>query len=350
MKTEGRINLTGLTRSEFQTLAETWGEKPYRGRQLFSWIYQKKVDSFEEMTDISRFFRSRLPELASLGHLTLLDTLDSSASSTTKYLFALRDNLRIETVLIRETERRTLCISSQVGCALGCQFCATGDLGLKRNMTSGEIVDQVLSVERLSGEKMTNVVYMGMGEPFYNYENVIKSAQLINHQDGIAISTRHIVISTAGVVPSIHRFADEGHKYKLAISLNSPFDEERGEIMPIARKWNLEKLLDAVRYYVRKTAQRPTFEYVLISRFNDSRRHADALCDLVKDIPCKINVIPYNPASDRFARPSNEHIEKFTQWLRVIKAPVAIRWSKGTDIESACGQLVGNGGISVGKK
>ncbi|HPG41071.1 MAG TPA: 23S rRNA (adenine(2503)-C(2))-methyltransferase RlmN [bacterium] len=335
-------NLTGLTLEELEAFAESAGEKKYRGRQLFSWIYEKKARSFDAMTNIAKTFRQRLQEMAVLGHVELQQKKTSAATATAKYLFRLMDGHHIESVFIPDEDRRTLCISSQVGCALNCAFCATAKIGFKRNLTVGEIVDQVLFVERDLGIKLTNIVFMGMGEPFNNYDNVIKAAQLINHSDGIAVGARHIVISTAGVVDNIYRFTDEQHKFKLAISLNSPFQEQRLGMMPVAKKWHLQDLFKAITYYAAGAKQLVTFEYVLFAGLNDSQKHAHELRKLLGKIPCKLNIIPYNTCIAGFNRPDADKVDQFVKWLLPLASgPVSVRWSKGDDIDAACGQLAG---------
>jgi len=336
-----KVNLTGYTVEELEEFVTSLGEKPFRGRQLFGWIYAKKATTFDEMTNIPKSLRARFKEIAEIGQLQLEEKATSPASKSIKYLFRLHDGHVIESVFIPESGRRTLCLSSQVGCALKCTFCATGRLGFKRNLTAGEIVDQVLFVERDTGEELTNIVFMGMGEPFNNYDQVIKACYLINHENGIAISYRHIVISTAGLIPAIYRYAEEGHRFKLAISLHSPFNEERVKLMPISKKYTAEKLVEAVKYYEKKSRRRPTFEYVIMAGVNDRKKDADGLKKLLHGIPCKVNLIPYNPTVDLFTRPSVEQVKRFAQWLSPIKAPISIRWSKGDDIEAACGQLAG---------
>jgi 23S rRNA (adenine2503-C2)-methyltransferase len=335
-------NLTGMTLEELEVFAESVGEKKYRGRQLFGWIYEKKVRSFDEMSSIAKSFRQRLQEIAALGHLQLLQKKSSPVSSAIKYLFTLADGHHIESVYITEDDRRTLCISSQVGCALNCAFCATAKIGFKRNLTVGEIVDQVLYVEHDLGVKLTNIVFMGMGEPFHNYDQVIKAAHLMNHADGIAVGARHIVISTAGVVKNIFRFTDEQQRFKLAISLNSPHQEQRSSFMPVAKQWNLDELFKAVLYYANGAKQLVTFEYVLFAGLNDSQKHAHDLRKLLSKIPCKLNIIPYNTSVDGFNRPDAATVDQFVKWLLPLASgPVSVRWSKGDDIDAACGQLAG---------
>ena len=315
------------------------GEKSFRGRQLFSWIYGKNAATFEEMSDIRKPLRSKLARVASIGHLHLVDVKFSRHSLTRKYLFRLRDGETIESVLIPEGKRCTLCLSSQVGCARGCLFCATGSMGLVRQLSAGEIVDQLLCVQRESGEKVTNVVFMGMGEPFDNYDQVIRAAALINHSDGIAIGHRRIVISTAGVVPAIKRYAEEQQPYRLAVSLNAATDGVRSRLMPIARRWSLEQTFAAILFYARRCRRRPTFEYVLIEGINDSPEQALELRRRLAAIPNKLNLIPCNSVDPAFRRPSPESMARFIEQLKPLHAPLTVRWSKGEDIRSACGQL-----------
>ncbi|HOC23811.1 MAG TPA: 23S rRNA (adenine(2503)-C(2))-methyltransferase RlmN [bacterium] len=336
--------LVGLNRAELELFAESIGEKRFRGRQLFSWIYAKHAASFEVMSDLGRELRRKLAEQAGLGWMTLEQRAASPESGSVKYLFRLEDGALIEAVYIPESGRRTLCISSQVGCALGCAFCATGALGFRRNLTTGEIADQVLQAARETGEMPTNIVFMGMGEPFLNYEAVTAAAGLINNPDGIAVGHRHIVISTVGITPAILRYADEAQPFRLAISLHSAIDAKRRQIVPIAKRYPLPELLIAVKYYAKKARRRPTFEYVLLAGFNDGEEDAAALRRLAAEVPCKVNLIPYNPAMPGFERPDEASVTRFAAWLSPLHAPVSIRWSKGTDINAACGQLAGREG------
>jgi 23S rRNA (adenine2503-C2)-methyltransferase len=336
-----KISLIGKTQDELEDLACSMGEKPFRGRQLFNWLYARRTADFDAMTNLSKSFRQKLADTVRIGSLTLAEKAVSPASASIKYLFELDDKNVIESVFIPESGRKTLCISSQAGCALKCAFCASGQIGLRRNLTVGEIVEQVVFVERDTGLEVSNIVFMGMGEPFKNYENVIKAAELMKHEDGIAIGSRRIVISTAGIVPAIYQYADEGHKFKLAVSLHSAINEERKKLVPISAKYTVEKLMEAVRYYIKKSGRRPTFEYVLLSGINDTRRDAEALKKMVRNMPCKINLIPYNPVVETFQRPDAERVDRFAQWLLPLRAPVSVRWSKGVDIDAACGQLAG---------
>ena len=339
-KSQKRI-LVGLTLQECEQFSEEIGEKKYRGRQIYKWIYAKRVANFADMSDLPLALREKLEATASLTVLDLAESDDRSSSGSVKYLFRLADGKHIESVYIPESKRKTLCISSQVGCAINCQFCATARLGLKRHLTPGEIVAQVLEIMRLHDEEITNVVFMGMGEPFANYENVVAAATLLTHDKGIGIGPRRIVISTSGMADKITRFADEGHKFRLAVSLNSPFQEQRAELMPIARKWTLDLLLEAVRYYAKKSRKIPTLEYVLLAGVNDKKEHAVALKKIVKSMPCKVNLIPYNPTVEKFSRPDEAHVDQFAQWLLPLSTGLSVRWSRGDDANAACGQLAG---------
>ncbi|MBN1482861.1 23S rRNA (adenine(2503)-C(2))-methyltransferase RlmN [candidate division KSB1 bacterium] len=338
---KNKTNLVGLTLAECEAFAEKIGEKKYRGRQLYKWIYVKKTAFFDEMTDLPALLRDKLAETARIGFLEIADVDDRSLSGSVKYLFKLPDNFFIESVYIPDVSRKTLCISSQVGCALNCRFCATAKLGLKRHLSTGEIVDQVLTIMRMRDEEISNIVFMGMGEPFANYENVIKAATLLSDDNGLAIGARRIVISTAGIADKIIRYADEGHKFRLAISLNSPFQEQRSQLMPISRRWDVNNVLAAVKYYAKKSRKIPTLEYVLLDGLNDTKEHATALKKIVKSMPCKVNLIPYNPTGDNFSRPGAAQVNQFAQWLLPLNAGLSVRWSKGDDSNAACGQLAG---------
>ncbi len=335
-----KVNLKGLNLAELQAFVESLGEKSFRAKQLYSWIYGKGVNSFEAMSDLSIAFRRTLTENARIGSLKLISSQTSPKDQTEKFLFQLDDGLQIESVLMFEDRRTTLCVSTQVGCAIDCKFCATGMMGLQRHLTAGEIVDQLLTVQNLTGKKVSNIVFMGMGEPFHNYEKVIKACGILSDESGPDLARRRIVVSTSGLVPKILQFADEGHNYRLAISLNATTDEVRSKIMPLNRKWPLGELLNAAQYYVNKTGQRVTFEYVLLEGLNDSMEDAERLKKLVRKILCKINLIPYNAAVGEFRRPTQKRILRFYESLASLRAPVTIRWSKGEDIEAACGQLV----------
>lgn len=338
-----KINLKGLDLTELREYVMSLGEDRFRAQQLFSWIYDKRAHCFEAMTNISKALRKKLSETAKISTLKLVSSQNSSKDQTEKFLFQLEEGVSIESVLIFEPPRTTLCISSQVGCAIDCKFCATGLMGLKRQLTAGEIVDQLLMVQNLTGVTVSNVVFMGMGEPFHNYDNVIKASVILSDTLGPNLAKRRIVISTSGLVPKILRFADEGHKYRLAISLNATTDKVRSEIIPINKKWPIGELLNAGKYYTNKTGERLTFEYVLMLGINDSVEDADRLKIMVQDILCKINLIPYNSTGGKYRRPTKDRILRFYERMASLHAPVMIRWSKGEDIDAACGQLAING-------
>ena len=328
-----------MTVQEIQNALDSLGIEPYRARQIFQWIYRKNATSFAQMTNLSKSLRQALSEKADILVLRPLSVRRSSESGTIKFLFALPDGNAVESVYIPDQKRRTVCVSTQVGCALKCRFCQTGKMGLTRNLTSGEIVDQVLAIEREVGVRVTNVVMMGMGEPFHNYENALRAAELMADPEGLAIGQRRITISTSGLVPQIERFTRENRRFKLAVSLNATTNATRSALMPINRKFPLESLLQALRDYSRHSRNRVTFEYVLIADQNDSPKDARRLRQLLKGIHCKINLIPYNPTGPGFQPPSEERLGAFIQELLDFPAPVTVRRSRGTDIDAACGQL-----------
>lgn len=347
-------HLKGLNVTELQDFVESIGEKKYRAAQLFSWMYSKGILSADEMTDVPLDLRGRLSEIAVLNELVLLRSSESRRDKTTKFLFQLNDGLNVETVLIpaeqasRDADRRlTVCVSTQVGCPLDCVFCATGTMKFGRNLTAGEMIDQVIYAQRIAQRRVTNVVYMGMGEPMLNYENVMKSADILSDEKGPAIGTRHITISTAGYANQIRRMADERRKFKLALSLHSLDQEKRAMLMPITRKFGIQELVDALEYYYRRTRQRPTLEYIVFDGFNDTGEDVRRLGSLGKRIPCKINLIPYHLTTSttrieysKTLKPaSRDRIEEFANELRSKNVTTMIRSSAGEDIDAACGQL-----------
>ncbi|GBD92724.1 putative dual-specificity RNA methyltransferase RlmN [bacterium BMS3Abin05] len=334
-----KINLKGMTIEEIETFVNSAGIESYRSRQIFQWMYNKNAVSFNEMTNISKNLRKKLTTLAEIQTLKILRKQESADSGTVKFLFGLPDGEAVESVYIPDQKRRTVCVSSQVGCALGCRFCQTGQMGLKRNLFAWEILDQVLAIERELGVDVTNIVVMGMGEPFQNYENVLRAVELCAHPEGMAIGQRKITISTSGLVPAIRRFTREKRRFKLAVSLNAATDEKRSRLIPINKKYPLAVLLDAVREYLQNSRCRVTFEYVLIAGENDSVEDARRLRRLLKGIRCKINLIPYNPTFPGFRAPDESKTNIFIQELLEFPAPVTLRKSRGSDIDAACGQL-----------
>jgi len=331
--------LKGLNRAELEKFVLDLGEKRFRAQQLYTWMYKHNVDAFQKMTDVSKAFRDRLQEVAEINAVQLEQVQISQREGTHKYLLRLQDGAMIESVLMFDDGRTTLCISTQVGCPVDCKFCATGLMGLKRNLTSGEIIDQVLFAQRESGAKISNVVVMGMGEPLLNYDALMQALDILSSDAGPNIARRHIVVSTSGVIPAMERFIREGRKYRLAISLNATTDEVRNRIIPINRKWPIAELMRVARAYLRSSRERMTFEYVLIAGVNDSLDDARRLRHLLRGLRVKVNLIPYNETVRGFARPADAQVEAFYRELSSLRAPVMIRWSKGVDIDAGCGQL-----------
>ena len=332
-----KTSLKGLWTQDLEKLLSELGERRYKANQLALWIYDKGVTEFDQMTDLSKSLREKLDSVAYIDAIKLRRAQTSEIDFSEKFLFELEDGERIETVLMLEKDRITVCVSTQVGCPLGCTFCATGKMGFKRHLTPGEIVDQIVA---LKDRRATHVVLMGMGEPFLNYDNTIKALKIINSELGLSFAAKRITVSTAGIPDGIRKLAGLTSKIKLAISLNAPTDEKRNELMPINKKYPLKTLLEAVKYYTEKTKRKITFEYVLIKDFNDSQNDALELSKLVRGIPCKINLIPYNSVPDLpFEKPSEEKIVAFRDYLSPRCPTVTLRRSKGEDIQGACGQL-----------
>ncbi len=341
MDAERKANLKDFSLTEIENLAVQLGKKRYSGRQLFKWIFKHGVDEFSDMTDLSQSFRELIESHCYIRKINRVDIL-SSRDGTTKTVWDIGDGLYIESVLISDNDRLTLCISSQAGCPIGCGFCATGRNGFKRNLTSGEIYDQYLLTKQNleSDEKITNIVFMGMGEPFLNYDNVIKACIIFTDQLGAGLSFKKITISTVGLVDSIYRLAEENPRFNLAVSLHSAIEDRRCKLIPIARKYPLIKLKKASIYYAKKSDGRVTFEYLLMKDINDSLDDAKALADFVSGIPCKINLIPYNEIEDsEYRKPDDRTVLAFRDYLYPRTPAVTLRKPKGADIAAACGQL-----------
>jgi len=334
------INLIGLTRNELRNFAESINEESYRGDQIFSWIYQYNEVKFSRMTNLSKGFRSNIENSAFLSLPKVSDSVISKETSSIKFLFKLNDGLSIETVFIPEQKRNTVCLSSQVGCALDCKFCATAKMGILRNLTVAEIMGQLLSVIKETKQKITNIVFMGMGEPMMNYNNVIKAADIIHDQKGLNIGARKITISTVGMVKKIRQYTKEKHPYNIAFSLNATNDFERSKLMPINKKYNLKSCLDALKDYGDKLKRPAMIEYVLISGVNDTYEDAIRLAKIIKSLHCKLNVIPYNPIKgESFKRPTEYEINNFINNIKNESTIITVRWSQGKDVNAACGQL-----------
>jgi 23S rRNA (adenine2503-C2)-methyltransferase len=336
---EALIQLKNFSLEELEAWVQTRGQKAFRGRQLFQWIWEKGAQSFSEFTNLPNSFVEELEATCSLDLSSVHQVQTSESQGTSKFLIRLNDGKYVETVLIPETKRVTVCLSSQVGCALDCDFCATGKMGLKRNLSSGEIADQLLHVRRFSHRPITNIVFMGMGEPFHNYDQVIRAANILNADLGFQHGARKITISTSGMVPQIRRFTEEGHRFKLAVSLNASEDQTRTQVMPINKKWDIAELIKACQNYTKVSSNMLTFEYVLLNEINDTIEDAKRLRQIANQVFCKVNVIPYNEVAEGYQRPSNNRINHFLDALKDTQFPVTVRWSQGDDIDAACGQL-----------
>jgi 23S rRNA (adenine2503-C2)-methyltransferase len=340
-------DLRSLTPAELATRAKAAGAPAYRGEQVFRWLHEHAVERADEMTNVPRELREALVESAPLRPLAM-DVVQEARDGTRKLRFRTHDGRAIESVLIPEDQenlndasnRLTLCVSSQVGCAMDCGFCATATLGFGRNLGAGEIVEQVYRATKLAGRRPTNLVFMGMGEPMHNFVELSRALELLQHPWGLHFSPRRITVSTVGIVPGIEKLAALSPPPNLAISLNATTDEVRDRIMPVNRKWPIAELLAAARKFPLSHGRYITFEYVLLANVNDTDADADRLVRLLKNLRCKVNLIPWNPfAGTQFERPSAERIRAFQERLRAASLPVYIRTPRGDDIDAACGQL-----------
>jgi 23S rRNA (adenine2503-C2)-methyltransferase len=345
---EHKVTIKGLTLDELKAWFEEKGLPKFRGEQVFNWMYNHLAVDFDEMQNLPKTMRAELKASAEIQALNYVASEVSPGSGTKKFIFETAEKNKIESVIIPEEKRTTLCISTQVGCPLDCQFCATGLMGYKKNLTAGEIFDQYMLAARDYGkDNLTNIVYMGMGEPLLNYNNTIKSLQIFSEELTTGISLKKITVSTAGIAPRIRELADTGLKVKLALSLHSCFEEIRSQIMPINKKYPLKETLEACRLYAAKTGTRITFEYVMLKDVNDRKEDINALVRLCSTIPSKINVIPFNSLAHMnpggFAaelKPTPKHrIAEFVQKLRNRNLTVMVRETQGEDIAAACGQL-----------
>ncbi len=333
-----KVRLKDLTYDELNEYFLSIGLKKYRARQVYEWLY-KGVESFDEMTNLSKELREKLKELC---HISVLKILEKQVSNdgTVKYLWELEDGETVESVLMDYKHGYPICISTQVGCNMGCKFCASTVGGKIRNLTTGEISDQIIFASKDSGKTITNVVLMGIGEPLDNYDNVTKFIKNINHFAGMNIGARHISLSTCGLVERIKQLAGEGLPLTLSVSLHATDDNVRDSLMPVNKKYNISELLDACRYYIEKTNRRVTFEYALINYVNDSPKQAEALLRLVKGMLCHINLIPVNNVNtNNFERSTTERIQKFRDVLEQGGITTTIRRQLGSDIDASCGQL-----------
>lgn len=341
-KPQLKESIYSLRLEELQAWLEANGEKKFRAAQIYEWLYSKRVKTYDEMTNLPKSLRDKLAE-----HflLTTLSTIikQESQDGTIKFLFQLQDGYSIETVLMRHDYGNSICVTTQVGCRIGCTFCASTLGGLKRHLLAGEIVEQVVKVQQIldeTEERVASIVIMGIGEPFDNYNAMMNFLKIMNHDKGLNIGARHITVSTSGIVPKIYEFADEGMQINFAVSLHAPNQEARQKLMPIARAYKIDELLAAVKYYTEKTGRRVSFEYGLMSGENDSVEIANELADLIKGIKCHVNLIPINYVPERdYVRTSRSSIFAFEKALKARGVNVTIRREQGADIAAACGQL-----------
>jgi len=335
-----RDNLTGMNTPEMESVFESLGEPGYRAKQVRRWLFKRFVSDPQMMTDLPACLRRKLADGSYIRLPRVERELISGSDDTRRYVFALEDGSLVESVFIGEPDRATVCVSSQVGCAIGCRFCASAIGGFVRNLTPAEITGQVVMIGQRTGRRPTNVVYMGMGEPLLNYDAVMKSVRQITSEDGMNIASRHITISTCGIVPRIRRLAGEGLQLVLAVSLHAADDDKRSLIMPVNDRYPLGQLIQACRYYIESTGRRVSFEYALIQGLNDGMDDARALYALIGDLKCHINIIPVNAVPGSvYKQPGTNRMMGFKDALERFGLHVSVRKERGTDIEAACGQL-----------
>lgn len=344
MNAEQQPNIRNLSLDQLQNFFAEIDEKKFRAKQVYEWLWQKHAGSFEAMTNISKDLRLKLNEHFSLPALTI-NTTQYSEDGTVKSRFKTFDNHFIEGVLIPTEERKTACVSSQIGCSLSCRFCATGKMERERNLTFDEIYDQVALIneqsERIHSKRLSNIVFMGMGEPLLNYSNVLRAIDKISAEDGLGISQRRITVSTAGIAKMIMKLGDDKVRFKLALSLHAANDKKRNQIMPINESNNIKSLIDALNYFYKQTNNEVTFEYILFRNFNDSEKDAEELIKIYRQVPADlVNIIEYNPIEGvSFAKPDEDATENFMKILGSNRVNARLRKSRGKDIDAACGQL-----------
>lgn len=335
-----KSDIKSLNIKELQELLENMGEKKFRAKQIYEWLHVKLAEDFDEMTNISKDLKSKLRENCYITALEPVEVLTSKIDGTQKYLFRLSDGNVIESVLMKYKFGNSVCISTQVGCRMGCRFCASTIGGLERCLTVSEMLDEIYRIQKITGKRVSNVVLMGTGEPLDNYDNVLKFVKMLTDENGLHISQRNITISTCGLADNILRLADEELQITLALSLHAADDGTRKELMPVANKYSIEEVLDACRYYFNKTGRRVTFEYSLVSGVNDTPEHAKRLAQLLKSMHGHVNLIPVNPVKERNYRQSDrKSVMDFKNMLEKYRINVTIRREMGRDINGACGQL-----------
>ncbi|MDD6482945.1 MAG: 23S rRNA (adenine(2503)-C(2))-methyltransferase RlmN [Lachnospiraceae bacterium] len=337
---ENRIDIKSLNLEELTQLFEDMGEKGFRAKQVYQWLHVKQEDSFDEMTNLSKALREKLKERCFITSLVQEQVQISKQDGTRKYLFCLEDGNVIESVLMRYKHGNSVCISSQVGCRMGCRFCASTLDGLVRNLRPSEMLDQIYKIGKDIGERISNVVVMGTGEPLDNYDNLVKFIQLLTNEDGLNISQRNLTVSTCGIVPRILQLAECRFSITLALSLHASSQKKRLELMPVANKYDIREVVDACKTYFEKTGRRVTFEYSLVGNVNDTKEDAEELCHLIQGMNCHVNLIPVNPIKERdYVQSNAQRIEAFKEMLEKNRITVTVRREMGRDIDGACGQL-----------
>jgi len=333
------INIYDLEFDELKYEINKLGEPDFRVKQVWQWIYQG-VENFDDMTNLPKAFRSKLKDLFYIGGVKIVNKLVSKKDGTRKYLMGLKDGKVVESVLMKYHYGNSVCLSTQIGCRMGCSFCASSKLGIDRDLSVGEMIAQILAIQRDSSEKVSHIVLMGIGEPFDNYDNVVRFLRRMNLPDTLNISYRRMTVSTCGLVPGILKFADEGFPVNLSISLHAPNDEIRKSIMPIARKYSIDNILEACKIYTGKTGRRITFEYTLIKDLNDRNEHAEELGKRLSGLLCHINLIPVNTVEGTgYSKSERERVESFKKIIEKYGLPVTVRRELGSDIAASCGQL-----------
>lgn len=335
-----QIEIKSLSLAQLKNIVTEMGEKAFRAKQIYEWLHQKQAESFDEMSNLSAALREKLKERCVLTTLKMLEVQTSKIDGTQKYLFALPDGNVVESVLMKYKHGNSVCISSQVGCKMGCRFCASTIGGWTRNLLPSEMLEQIYRIQKLSGERVSNVVVMGTGEPLDNYDNLLQFIRLLTDENGLHISQRNVTVSTCGIVPKMYELAEENLQITLAISLHASNQAKRAELMPIANKYSINEVLEACRNYFEKTGRRLTFEYSLVGGKNDTKEDAEELAHLIKGLNCHVNLIPVNPIKERdYVQSDKKVIENFKNKLEKYQINVTIRREMGRDIDGACGQL-----------
>ena len=335
------MNIYSLSRKDLENYFENINEKKYKALQVYDWLYKKRVKSFDEMTNIKKDLINKLKEDFTIERPEIIKVQDGK--DVHKYLFNLKDNEKIEAVLMNHDYGNSLCVSTEVGCNMGCAFCESGRLKKRRNLTADEMVSQILIIEEITKVRISHVVLMGIGEPFDNYENVMKFIDIINDDKALAIGARHITVSTCGIVPKIKEFAKENRQVNLAISLHAPNDELRSKLMKINKVYNIKEVIESVKDYIKENNRKVTFEYIMLKNVNDDEKCARELANLLKGLNCYVNLIPYNETSHiQFKKSENDKIMQFYDILKKNKINVTVRREFGSEVDAACGQLRSN--------